>query len=316
MTALRYLLTLGELENLIGKTRPPETELVNLGGGRWGVPPEAVRRLLRKAGYRYAPRVIVHVNLKGGIGKTTAAISAASRAAQYGHRCCILDMDPQGSASVAFGVIPGEDDAIFYDVWQDPGTAAVAALKQVDPFLHVLPSSLENALLDFSLSNPRNQKMAVKGVCDTLHQANFDLIFIDCPPSLGTAVISSICAADTLVIPIGSDPFSLRGLALTLEEVTAICDTFHLPLPLIRVLFTRYDRREKMAQTALAQLAGPYQAYRLPVDIRVTTAFSKALARGETIFANHQKSKAKDDYDLYVRHLLGLPGKIRKRRKT
>ena len=314
MSAPRYILTLGELESLIGKTRLAKEVLTHLGGGRWGVPPEIVREQLLKKGYRYSPKVVVHVNLKGGIGKTTAAISAASRAAQYGHRTCILDMDPQGSATLAFEIVPAENDPIFYDIWQKPAIHAVAALKQIDPMLHLLPSTLENALLDFSLSNPRNQKTAVAGVCQTILESGFDLIFIDCPPSLGTAVISSICAADTVVIPIGSDPFSRKGLQLTLDEIAAICDTFQMELPRIHTLFSRYDRREKMAQTTLSQLAGLYKNYRMPVDIRVTTAFSKALARGETVFASHQKSTAREDYDAYIRHLLALPGKKSKRR--
>jgi cellulose biosynthesis protein BcsQ len=132
---------------------------------------------------------------------------------------------------------------------------------------------------------------------------------------LGTAVISSICAADTAVIPIGSDPFSFKGLELTLSEIEAICDTYQLPLPKRHILFSRYDRREKMAEQAIATLAETYRDQTLPVHIRVSTEYAKALARHETVFAYTRKSNARTDYDLYVRHLLNLPKPKQPKRK-
>ena len=308
----RYLLTAGELARLSGadssevKTSFDPRDLIPQGGNKKGVGPAAVRRYLSRLGFAYPFKVIAHINMRGGIGKTTSTVTAAARACQYGFKTCIIDLDPQGSSSLALDQLPGEEDPIFYDIWQNPAELTIGSLKKIQEYLYILPSSLENALLDASLINPSSQKRAVHGVCDVLKTNGFDAVFIDCPPSLGIAVISTICAADIIVIPVHSDAFSFKGLDLTLQEIGSICETFGLRRPLIRILYTKYDRREKIAAEGLQRLTSEYGAYLIPKVIRTSTDFSQHLARRETVFASLKKSQAKEDYDYYVRHILGL----------
>ena len=270
-----------------------------------GASAHGVRRFLSERGVSYQPRIIAHITMRGGIGKTTATITSSVRAAQYGCKVCVLDLDPQGSSTLAFNAVPDDGDPIFYDVWQNPHTLLADALKPIRENLSILPSALENALLDASLINPGSQKKAVKGVCQELVALGYDLIIIDCPPSLGIAVISTICAADTVVIPVGSDAFSLKGLEITLNEIASIRDTFGLPMPELRILFTRYDRREKVSQDALATLRSRYGHLPLTV-IGTSSEFSKVLAAGETVFSSYRKSQARDDYDRYVLDILEI----------
>ena len=308
----RYVLTLTELAQITGepaarlRKRISDEGLIDMGGRGFGVRPEAVRAELSRRGVSYDFGILAHINLKGGVGKTTSTITIATRAAQYGFRTCVLDLDSQASASMAFDALPEEDEPIFYDIWAKPADMLPGSLKKIDDHLWLLPSSLENGLLDASLTNPKHQKRAVRGVCEQLKHEGFDLVLIDCPPSLGTAVISSICAANVIVIPVAGDPFSFKGLDLTLGEIEAICETYSLPHPIVKVLFSRYDRREKLAAQTIEKLAGPYANYAVPVHIRVTTEFSKSLARGETVFVHARKSSAREDYDALVRHLLGI----------
>lgn len=302
-------LTTRELSALTGETASavesflgPEG-LIPLTSATTGATAEGVRRFLEQRGTSYKLRIIAHITMRGGIGKTTATISAAVRAAQYGFKVCILDLDPQGSSTLAFNATPEEGDPIFYDVWQNPRELLPDALKPIRENLAILPSSLENALLDASLINPGSQKRAVKGVCEVLAASGYDTIIIDCPPSLGIAVISTICAANTVVIPVGSDAFSLKGLEITLNEITSIRDTFGLPMPEIRILYTRHDRREKVSLDMLDTLRSRYGHMPLTV-IGTSSEFSKALAAGETVFSSFRKSLARDDYDRYVRDML------------
>ena len=268
-----------------------------------GATADGVRRFLGKHGISYKPRIIAHITMRGGIGKTTATISAAMRAAQYGFKVCVLDLDPQSSSTHAFNAVPDEEDPIFYDIWQNPQEFLPDTLKQIRENLALLPSSLENALLDASLINPASQKKAVKAVCDVITASGYDTIFIDCPPSLGIAVISAICAVDTVVIPTGSDTFSMRGLEITLGEIASIRDTFGLPMPEMRILFSRHDRRERVSMDMLDFLRNHYAHLPLTV-IGTSSEFSKALAAGKTVFSSFRKSQARDDYDRYVRDLL------------
>ncbi len=212
------MLTASELASLVGKRNrdivisSEKGKGHRLAGNRKGISPGMVREYLTGLGFSYPFSVVAHINLRGGIGKTTSTISAASRACQYGFKTCILDMDPQGSSSLAFDALPGQEDPIFYDVWQKPSEMVMGSLKKIGDYLYILPSSLENALLDSSLMNPSSQKKAVRGVCDELKANGFDLVVIDCPPSLGIAVISSICAADTIGSRSAATLFRLRVL--------------------------------------------------------------------------------------------------------
>ncbi len=311
MKNLKYTLTLGELCRLTGEDRDTLRESLPAAEAeprtaRTPVPSGTVREILHRRGVDYRFRVVAMTNLRGGIGKTTCTVTFASRAKQYGFKTCILDLDAQGSASLAFDRSPEEDDPIFYDVWQKPEEMVAGSLKKIEDDLHILPSALENGLLDVSLMNPTAQKNAVRGVCEELRKNGFDLVVIDCPPSLGAAVISTICAADVLVLPLWSDTFSFKGVDLTLEEVSSICETFNLEPPVVKLLYSRHDKREKLSAWALERLRTEYRDYFIPSVIGTSTAFSKALAHNETIFATSRSTPIKAAYDEVVRAVLEI----------
>tara|TARA_B100000959_G_C14984143_1_gene624828 strand:+ start:494 stop:1459 length:966 start_codon:yes stop_codon:yes gene_type:complete len=308
----KYIITLEELAGIFCKNENNfsnnfnNKDILKLPGRKTGISPNSAREFLKNKGVNYSFKVIAHINLRGGIGKTTSAITGATRAAQYGFKTCILDLDMQGSASLAFNLTPSEEDPIFYDVWQNPSEMLMSSLKKIDKNVYILPSSLENGLLDASLANPACQKKAVHTVCEELKQNGFELVFVDCPPSLSAVVISAICASDIIVIPVGSDAYSFKGLELTLAEIRSISETFNVAKPEIKILLSRLDRREKLSVEALERLKANYQEYLIPAYIRTNTEFSKALERRETVFASTRKNYAKDDYDLYLRHILRL----------
>ncbi|OGV74307.1 MAG: hypothetical protein A2269_01940 [Lentisphaerae bacterium RIFOXYA12_FULL_60_10] len=267
--------------------------------------PAVVRQVLEASGVSYAFRTIAFINLKGGVGKTTSSLAVASRAVQLGFRTCILDLDAQASATVALGGTAGDDDSpVFQTLWQTPERIG-DVLKTVHPFLSYLPSSLENSLLDVSLMNPTAQKNAVSAVTRAMARLGFDLVIIDCPPSLGGAVISTVCAADTIVIPVACDAFSRRGLALTLEEASAIRSTFGLPAPEIRILPTMLDRRSSLTAPVLQQLQAEHGERLLPGGIGTSTLFSRILEKRQTLFSKGiPRTSAHRDYDETVKALL------------
>lgn len=315
---IRYLMTAEELSLFLQLTPTRLFQEIDTGAcpklpnGSLGIPPAVVRACLARRGLSYAPRIIAHINLKGGTGKTTTTITAATRAAQYGFRTCVLDLDPQGSASLAFNVTPGDGDRIFCDVWEAPAQHIPGALHAVADSLAILPSSLDNEMLNVHLSEPTLQQQAVHDVCAAMFANNFDLILIDCPPSLGTTVISTICAADTVVIPACSDAYSRRGVALTLQEVAAICRAFGIKPPRAHILYTRFDKRLTMSVQVLRIFQRTYKRLCIPTPIRTSSMFAKSLERHATVFASHRKTPAKDDYDAYVRSVLDLDTTVHK----
>jgi chromosome partitioning protein len=300
--------TIGDFSALMGLTPAMTAEALGLSdpSPRGHVPAAAAWRHLESRGVTKAFRVIAHVNMRGGIGKTTASVALAERAAQIGRRVCLLDLDSQASASLALGVTAEEDDAVFYDIWQDPEGEMAGALREITPDLSLIPSSLQNGLLDSALGSPVSQKNAVRGVTAALEALGFDLVVIDCPPSLGAAVISTICAANAITIPTGADAFSFKGIEITLREIGSICDTFHIAPPEIGILYSRYDRREKSSIEALERLRREYPAQLLSAVIRTSAEYVRTLERGGTIFGASGRNRAKEDYDGYLRAVLGI----------
>lgn len=314
-------LLLKELAAALGKA--PDTlakklaadELLSLPGGRRALTRAAAARLTRQAlASRHpdgAPGPIAFINLKGGVGKTTLATNLAARACQWGLRVCVVDLDPQASSTLALAGEPDEETNVFLDVWQNPAAALPGALWNIAEGLDLLPSSLDNTLLDGQLAHPAQQKRAVRGVCERLTELGYDLVLIDCPPALGTAVISTLCAARQLLIPVCADAFSLKGLRLTLEEMAAIGETFALVPPRVRVLFNRHDRRERLHGDTLAQLRQRHGTALMNSVLRVSSQYARALAAGQSVFAHPRQPVAAADLDACLRELLDLDRKSR-----
>jgi chromosome partitioning protein len=306
MSRMRYTLSAGEMCRLLDRDLAAIAWPSSPPGPTDRLSPSVVREVRRASGVTAPFRVVAVMNLKGGVGKTTSVVTIASRAVQYGFRTCVLDLDAQASATLALGVEPAEGDLIFRDVWAAPAETVPKALHEVQEFFSLLPSALENSVLDVELVRPASQKAAVAAVCDVLGTLGFDLVVVDCPPSLGAASISAACAADTVLVPAGNDAFSLRGIELTMEEVAAIRKTFGLGPVDVRLLCTMVDGRETLSARYPAELAERYGEQLLPGVVRRSTEFSKALERRETIFAAQGRSGPKTDYDRATRALLGL----------
>jgi len=281
-----------------GRSDPSEDPLIS---------PDEAQRVLKSAGLFASGRTISFINLKGGTGKTTSAVTTATRASDFGFRAVVLDLDAQASAT--FMLAPQEIDQAkpFIEIWDKPAQIS-DILIEVSPWLSLLPSSLDNSLLDIHLSKPLSQKTAIKDACSHMHTMGHDLVVIDCPPSLGTGVISAICASDTLVIPTTPDNFSLRGIDLTIEETGAIAETFGLPKPQIKILLTHYDRRIKLSDAVYRHLQDKYADMLIQQPIRISSAYAQAQEQGKTVFQFAKAKKVQADYHALTTELLRLNG--------
>lgn len=310
----KYILSLKEISEISGKNRSEveeyiysekkdaETDCTNKNINI----EEKIKLFFKEQSVDYSFRVISHINLRGGVGKTTCAVTLASRAKQFGFKTCIIDIDSQASSSLAYNIILEEDDPVFYDIWQRPSELVMSSLRKIENNIFILPSSLQNGLLDLSLMNPVSQKKAVKDVCGVLKNNGFELIIIDCPPSLGAAVISSICASNIIVIPVCSDIFSVKGIEMTSREIKSICDTFSIPHPIIKILYMKYDKREKNSIDTLAILKNKYTDTLIPTQISTSVLFNKCFSNRETIFANRAKNRSREEFDFYARNILNF----------
>ena len=194
------------------------------------------------------PKVLAVANQKGGVGKTTTAINLATSLALSGHRVLLVDVDPQGNLTSGVGKKGERAEA---------GTIYEALLTDAPPEGFVLSTQVENLSLipaDRNLTGAEIELVSVparehrlRRVLDPL-RAQFDLIFIDCPPSLGLLTLNALVAADAVLIPLHCEYFALEGLADLVGTMRRVRGSLNPSLDIEGVLLTMYDDRTNLGQ--------------------------------------------------------------------
>lgn len=300
-----FLLSTGDLAALVNKTPAQVIQEVEALAGpiklKSLMEPVLVRKYLSSLGYQYPHKVISFQMLKGGVAKTTSALNFGLRAAMYGAKVLFVDMDQQANLTFALGE-EADEKPVWVDIVERKSTIAEATVK-VDDGIDLIPSSLNNSVLDRVLLNSnRNWAQAVKAPLKEV-KAFYDLIIIDTAPNLSAINTAVTCASDMVVLPINPDKFSVLGLQKHLEDLADLESEFELKFEK-RVLLTRFDARESSSHQILEQCIEKFEDLLLKSYIRTSSEIKNTIRSQKTIFAT--KSNAKVDYDQVTRELMKL----------
>jgi chromosome partitioning protein len=243
--------------------------------------------------------------VKGGTGKTTITHAFAIRANLYGAKVLCIDLDQQGNLTQAFGV-NCDNSPVMVDIIDDT-TLIDKAIINITSGLDIIPSRIENAVLDNHLMlNKHPLDRVYKNIINTVIE-NYDLIVIDCPPALGQSVTAATLASDTIIFPLTPEKFSLSGLEISYKEISTINKRFNTSCN-FKILLNKFDMRTALSSEVLAKIMNHplFQKMTCNTFIRSCQDFPNMLYAATNIFSNTKSSAAKDDIDLLTKEILNL----------
>ena len=254
---------------------------------------------------RHGPaRVLAMCNQKGGVGKTTSTINLGAALAELDRRVLLVDFDPQGALSVGLGVNPLQLDRTIYDVLMDSRvSAADVMLKTGVEGLDLLPSNIDLSAAEVQLVSEVAREQALQRVIQPLY-ADYDIILIDCQPSLGLLTINALTAAHSVVIPLECEFFALRGVALLIQTIEKVQKRLNPSLEVEGILATMYDARTLHGREVLARVVEAFGDRVFHTVINRTIRFPETTVVGESILTYAPASAGAQAYRELAREVL------------
>jgi chromosome partitioning protein len=226
-------------------------------------------------------QVIALCNQKGGVGKTTTAINLGAALVELGRRVLLVDFDPQGALSVGLGVNANELDATIYDALLG-NAAAEDVLLKTNAGMDLLPSNIDLSAAEVQLVNEVAREHMLAGVLRPL-VPDYDVVLIDCQPSLGLLTINALTAANSVLVPLECEFFSLRGVALLIQTIEKVQQRLNPSLQLLGLVATMYDGRTLHSREVLARVVDAFGDAVFHTVINRTIRFPETTVAGEPI---------------------------------
>jgi chromosome partitioning protein len=228
-------------------------------------------------------RIEAVCNQKGGVGKTTTTINLGAALAEHGRRVLLVDFDPQGALSVGLGIQPHELDATVYNLLMERGlTAHDVIIKTRVDGMDLLPSNIDLSGAEVQLVHEVGREFVLGRALQPV-LGDYDVILIDCQPSLGLLTVNALACADGVIVPLECEYFALRGVALLMETIDKVSSRLSPKLAIDGVLATMYDSRTLHTREVLAGVVAGFGDRVYHTVISRTVRFPDATVAGEPI---------------------------------
>lgn len=238
-------------------------------------------------------RVIAMCNQKGGVGKTTSSINIAGALSQYGRRVLIVDFDPQGAATVGLGINANAVEDTVYTALFNPRMDVHTVIQHTDfENLDIMPANIDLSAAEVQLVTEVGREQVLAGVLRQVKD-EYDVIIIDCQPSLGLLTVNALTAADGVIIPVAAEFFALRGVALLMQSIEKVQSRINPSLEVYGVFVTMFTHTlhcDEVLQRIYEAFQG--KVFHSVISRSIKLPDSTVAAAPITIYApNHKTAK-------------------------
>jgi chromosome partitioning protein len=265
---------------------------------------------------RYPVAVAISVvNQKGGVGKTTTTVNLGAALAAKGKRVLLIDIDAQSNLTTHLGMGVKEDAEDLNEVPQGPEWTIYDVLKgnkkiqdviiRRSETLHVVPSSLLLSAADLELGGVVGRELLLKRAIEKVRD-QYDVILIDCPPTLGLLSLNALAAVDKVIVPVQSEYLALHGVRQLLDTIDQVRNVYNPNLVVGGVLICLHDSRKKLARAVADTIRAYFGQLVFSTVIRENVALAEAPAKGQTILEYMPKSSGADDYVALAEEVLNV----------
>lgn len=248
-------------------------------------------------------RVIVVANQKGGVGKTTTAINLSACLAEAGSQVLAIDMDPQGNMTSGLGVEKDEVENTVYDLLLGQAEIQECIQKSVVDKLELLPSNINLAAAEIELIGESEKEFILQRELEKIRE-KYDYVIIDCPPSLNMLTINSMCAADTVLVPIQCEYYALEGLSQLIHTINLVQERLNPILEIEGVVFTMYDARTNLSLQVVENVKNNLNQAIYKTIIPRNVRLAEAPSHGMPITLYDSRSAGAESYRLLAEEVM------------
>ncbi|NLJ94007.1 MAG: ParA family protein [Clostridiaceae bacterium] len=254
--------------------------------------------------------IVSIVNQKGGVGKTTTAVNLADQLARRKQRVLLIDLDPQGNATSSFGLDKNKQELTIYDSIINQVPLKDVIVSEIRKNLDIVPANIDLAGAEIEMVSIVSRETILDSLIDEEISNGYEIILIDCAPSLGLLTINALAASDSILIPIQAEYYALEGVTQLINTFNMVKESLNPDISIFGILITMYDTRTQLSRQVAEEINKFFDAYVFKTIIPRNVRLSEAPSYGIPIQEHDKWSKGARAYKALAREFISKMDQI------